>query len=134
MLPFPEAFLAFITTQSDEPPVGVFADELTKARDIRDGKREGAMLPVLYEFPKAVQESQDRAWERPELWPMVTPNLGKSITLARLVSDHRDAKETSEAELRTWASQHLNVQIGMALSAAGWAGAKFWEARADRSL
>lgn len=134
MLPFPEAFLAFITTQSDEPPVGVFADELTKARDIRDGKREGAMLPVLYEFPTEVQESRDRAWEKPELWPLVTPNLGKSITLPRLVSDHRDARDTSEAELRTWASQHLNVQIGMALSAAGWAGAEFWEGAADRTL
>ena len=46
MLPFPEAFLAFITTQSDEAPEGIFADELEKARAIRDGKREGTMLPV----------------------------------------------------------------------------------------
>jgi phage terminase large subunit-like protein len=134
MLPFPESFLAFITTQSDEPPVGVFADELTKAREIRDGKREGAMLPVLFEFPKEVQESKDRQWERPEMWPLVTPNLGKSITLDRLKSDHADAKATSEAELRMWASQHLNVQIGMALSAAGWAGAEFWERCGDPTL
>jgi len=134
MLPFPEAFLAFITTQSDEPPVGVFAEELQKARDIRDGKREAAMLPVLYEFPQHVQESRNRDWENPALWPLVTPNLGKSITLERLVSDHREAKETSEQELRIWASQHLNVQIGMALAAAGWAGAEFWERRADKEL
>jgi len=130
MLPFPESFLAFITTQSDDPPVGVFGEELQKARDIRDGKREGAMLPVLFEFPKEVQESKDRLWEKPELWPLVTPNLGKSITLERLVADYRDAKATSEAEVRVWASQHLNVQIGMALAAAGWAGAEFWERRA----
>lgn len=130
MLPFPESFLAFITTQSDEAPVGVFADELTKARDIRDGKREGAMLPVLFEFPKDVQESKDRQWENPELWPLVTPNLGKSITLDRLKADHADAKATSEAELRVWASQHLNIQIGMALHGAGWAGAEFWERNA----
>lgn len=134
MLPFPGAFLAFITTQSDEPPVGVFAEELQKARDIRDGKREAAMLPVLYEFPQHVQESRNRDWENPALWPLVTPNLGKSITLERLVSDHREAKETSEQELRIWASQHLNVQIGMALAAAGWAGAEFWERRADKEL
>lgn len=134
MLPFPESFLAFITTQSDEPPVGVFADELTKAREIRDGKREGAMLPVLYEFPTEVQQSKSRDWENPELWPLVTPNLGKSITLPRLVSDHRDAKDTSEAELRVWASQHLNIQIGLALAASAWAGAEFWERRADRAL
>lgn len=134
MLPFPESFLAFITTQSDDPPVGVFAEELTKARDIRDGKREGAMLPVLYEFPREVQESQDRRWEDPALWPMVTPNLGKSITIDRLKADHADAKATSEAELRIWASQHLNIQIGVALAAAGWAGAEFWERRGDPLL
>lgn len=134
MLPFPESFLAFITTQSDDPPVGVFAEELTKARDIRDGKREGAMLPVLYEFPREVQESPDRKWEQPALWPLVTPNLGKSITVERLIADHADAKATSESELRIWASQHLNVQIGVALAAAGWAGAEFWERRGDPLL
>ena len=134
MLPFPESFLALITTQSDDPPVGVFAEELTKARDIRDGKREGAMLPVLYEVPREVQESADRKWEQPALWPLVTPNLGKSITVERLIADHADAKATSESELRIWASQHLNVQIGVALAAAGWAGAEFWERRGDPLL
>jgi phage terminase large subunit-like protein len=134
MLPFPESFLAFITTQSDEPPVGVFAEELKKAREIRDGEREGAMLPVLFEFPQTVQESHDRRWEDPTLWPLVTPNLGKSITLERLKADHADAKATSEAELRVWASQHLNVQIGMALAAAGWTGAEFWERCGDPTL
>lgn len=134
MLPFPESFLAFITTQSDEPPVGVFADELQKARDIRDGKREGAMLPVLFEFPKEIQESQDRQWEKPALWPLVTPNLGKSITLERMLADYADAKATSESELRVWASQHLNIQIGMALHAAAWVGAEFWEQNADDTL
>ncbi len=134
MLPFPESFLAFITTQSDEPPVGVFADELRKARDIRDGKREGAMLPVLFEFPKEVQEAPDRPWENPALWPMVTPNLGKSITLDRLKSDHAEARDTSEAELRVWASQHLNIQIGMALHAQAWAGADYWQAQAKPEI
>lgn len=134
MLPFPESFLAFITTQSDEPPVGVFAEELEKARAIRDGKREGAMLPVLFEFPKEVQEAPDRRWEDPAMWPLVTPNLGKSITLERLKADHADARATSEAELRVWASQHLNVQIGLALASSAWAGAEFWERTGDREL
>lgn len=134
MLPFPESFLAFITTQSDEAPAGVFADELQKARDIRDGKREGAMLPVLFEFPKEVQEAKDRPWEKPDLWPLVTPNLGKSITLERLRSDYQEARDTSEAELRIWASQHLNIQIGLALHAQAWAGAKHWEGAAEPAL
>lgn len=134
MLPFPEAFLAFITTQSDEAPEGIFADELEKARAIRDGKREGTMLPVLYELPMEIQQSEDRAWQNQELWPYVTPNLGKSITIERMVSDYADAKNTSEAELLVWASQHLNVQIGQTLTAKGWAGAPFWPRRADRTL
>ncbi|WP_051387204.1 hypothetical protein [Bradyrhizobium sp. ARR65] len=50
MISQPESFLLFITTQSERPPAGVFKAELDKARAIRDGKREGAMLPVLYEF------------------------------------------------------------------------------------
>jgi phage terminase large subunit-like protein len=112
----------------------VFAEELRKAREIRDGKREGAMLPVLYEFPKEVQESPDRRWEDPALWPLVTPNLGKSITVQRLQADHADAKATSESELRVWASQHLNIQIGQALMADGWVGADFWDDAGDASV
>jgi phage terminase large subunit-like protein len=51
-----EGFLVIITTQSDEPPVGVFKDELMAARSIRDGKFAGRMLPILYEFPKEISK------------------------------------------------------------------------------
>jgi len=126
MLPFPEAFLAFITTQSDGVPVGVFKDELKKARDIRDGKVQGRTLPVLYELPPEVQDDRE-AWKDRRLWPSVTPNMGLSITLERLGEDMETAERTSEEELRSWASQHLNVEMGIALSSDGWAGAEFWE-------
>lgn len=129
MVPYPEAFLWFITTQSDGQPVGVFADELQKARDIRDGKRLGKMLPVMFEFPKEIQESQDKEWEAPELWPLLNPNIGRAMTLERMVEEYQDAKQTSEAELQSWASQHLNIQIGVALHSGRWAGAEYWEAR-----
>lgn len=132
MQPFPEAFLAMITTQSDEPPAGVFKDELAKARDIRDGKRVGAMLPVLYEFPQKMQEDPAKPWRDPKNWPMVTPNLGRSIELQRLVEECRDEEAKGEGALRTWASQHLNIQIGMALLANRWAGADFWERQGKR--
>jgi phage terminase large subunit-like protein len=134
MIPFPEAFLAFITTQSDEAPVGVFADELDKARAIRDGKREGSMLPVLFEFPAEIQKDEDRPWRDPKLWPAVTPNLGKSITIERLHADFRDAEATSKEELQAWASQHLNVQVGLVTSANSWPGTPFWAACADPAL
>src|SRR3546814_16112485 len=92
------------------------------------------MRPVLFGFPKEVQEDPNRRWERAALWPLVAPNLGKSITVDRLLSDYQEARDTSESELRIWASQHLNIQIGLALHAHAWAGAEFWEAQADRTL
>ena len=133
MLPFPEAFMAFITTQSEEAPSGVFKAELQKARAIRDGAREGIMLPVLYEFGAAMQK--DAAfWRDPKHWHMVAPNAGRSITIERLVEEFDTAQATSEEELRSWASQHLNVEIGLALHSDRWAGADFWEARGDKTL
>lgn len=133
MLPFPEAFLAFITTQSEDAPAGVFRAELTKAREIRDGKREGAMLPVLYEFPPEMQQDPE-VWRDSRNWEMVTPNRGRSITIARLVEEFKTAEQTSEEELRAWASQHLNVEIGLALLSGHWVGAEFWEAAAGDGI
>ena len=124
----PEAFLIFITTQSDEPPAGVFKAELQYARGVRDGRivEDARTLPVLYEFPEAMQTAEDRPWQDPKNWPMVLPNLGRSITIERLMSDYRTAKGKGEDEERRWASQHLNVEIGMALHADRWAGADYW--------
>src|SRR4051812_26326361 len=73
----PEGFLVFITTQSERPPAGVFKAELDKARAIRDGKRDGAMLPVLFEFPDDIAADPEK-WEDPVNWWMVTPNRGRS--------------------------------------------------------
>lgn len=127
MSPFSEAFLMFTTTQSEEQPAGVFAAELQGARDIRDGKTPGIMLPVLYEWPLKLQQDVTY-WEDPSNWWQVTPNLGRGITLARLV-DARDAeKRSGDAQYRAWATQHLNVQIGVAIKVAAWNGALYWEA------
>lgn len=133
MLPFPESFLIFITTQSEEPPSGVFAAELQKARAIRDGTKTGAMLPVLYEFPEAMQRDPAQ-WRNPRNWPMVNPNAGRSITIDRLREEFQAAENTSDEELRAWASQHLDVQIGVALMSGGWAGGEYWEACADETV
>ena len=134
MQPFPEAFLAVITTQSDDAPAGVFADDLIRAREIRDGKRQGAVLPVLYEFPKEMQAAPDKPWRDPANWHMVTPNLGRSIQLQRLIDDFKDEEAKGDKALRVWASQHLNIEIGLALQSNGWAGAEFWQQQADESI
>jgi phage terminase large subunit-like protein len=132
----PEAFLIFITTQSDAPPAGAFKAELQYARGVRDGRiAEGARtLPVLYEFPEKMQRGAERAWQDPKHWPMVLPNLGRSITLDRLEADWRSAQEKGEEEITRWASQHLNVEIGMALHSDRWVGADYWLGAADESI
>jgi phage terminase large subunit-like protein len=129
MLANPEAFLMIITTQSEEPPVGVFREELMTARRIRDGRQKGSMLPVLYEFPESMQKGEKgrEAWRDPSNWPMVTPNAGRSITIPRLMQDFETEQAKGEAALRTWASQHLNIEIGLALQSDRWAGADHWE-------
>ncbi|MGA1058678.1 MAG: terminase TerL endonuclease subunit, partial [Phycisphaerales bacterium] len=133
MVTNPESLLIFITTQSDKPPHGVFAEELGFARRIRDGKVKGArMLPILYEFPEDVQRSS--AWRDPALWPMVLPNLGRSISLPRLVSDWEAAQEKTDETIEIWASQHLNIQIGLGLHEDRWPGADDWPAAAEPGL
>lgn len=135
LLPNPEGFLIFITTQSDEAPAGVFRAELQYARAVRDGRiEEPRMLPVLYEFPEAMQTAEDAPWRDPANWPMVTPNLGRSITLDRLVADYRGAREKGEEEERRWASQHLNVEVGLALHSDRWRGADYWLGAVETGL
>lgn len=124
----PEAFLINITTQSERTPAGVFKTELMKARKVRDGEVQAPVLPILYEYPPDVD------WRDTSNWWMVTPNRGKSITVERLVSDYEQAQSSGEEELRRWASQHLNVEIGLALMTDRWAGADFWEAQARDNI
>jgi phage terminase large subunit-like protein len=129
MMPFPESVLVMITTQSDHPPAGVFRSELQYARGVRDGKitERVRMLPVLYEFPEAVQTSDAKAWADPDLWHMVTPNLNRSITIDALMDGYERAKQDGQAEIIAWATQHLNVEVGLALHSNRWVGADFWQ-------
>jgi phage terminase large subunit-like protein len=121
-----EGFLIFITTQSEREPHGVFLTELTAARSVRDGTSKHPMLPVLYEFPRDIAADPTK-WQDPTNWWMVTPNRDRSITIERLKADFEKAKEAGEAEIRRWATQHLNIQIGLGLRASHWVGAEYWE-------
>jgi phage terminase large subunit-like protein len=106
------------------------------ARAIRDGRAEGKMLPVLYEFPLSIVRDRGHppAWQDTNNWAMVTPNNGRSVTIERLVEDFDAAKLKGDEEIRRWASQHLNIEIGVGLQSDGWPGAEYWEANADPSL
>lgn len=119
--------LLMITTQSDESPAGVWRTELDKARKIRDGRAGPApiMLPVLYEFPLELQRQQE-FWRNKKNWPLVLPNLGLSIDRQALIDDYENNGRATKHAEQIWASQHLNIEIGVGLSA-GWLGAQYWE-------
>jgi len=133
----PEGLLIITTTQSDEVPAGAFKDELRAARKIRDGHFRGkvvrSMLPVLYEFPQDIAKDRVK-WSDPENWDLVMPNLGRSVHKQSLIADWETEKAKSEEAIRIWASQHLNIEMGVGLSAEGWRGADHWESAADKSL
>jgi len=133
MIAQPEAFGVFITTQSERPPAGVFRAELNRARAIRDGKMAGPLLPVLYEFPPDIAGSMAR-WSDPTTWHMVAPNAGRSITIPRLVEEFETAKQLGVEETTRWASQHLNIEVGIGLTSDRWRGADHWLAATDETL
>lgn len=132
MLSQPEAFLIMTTTQSERAPSGVFRAELIKARKVRDGLLSLPTLPIIYEFPESMIE--DGSWQDSKNWWMVAPNLGKSITLRGLENLYASAVAAGEEEVRGWATQHLNIQIGTALKNDAWQGAAYWDKSTCKDL
>lgn len=128
----PDGFLIQITTQSKDPPTGVFKQELDTARDVRDGKISLPLLPVLYELP--LRLSNDGGWKERKYWPLINPNMGRSVDEQFLENQLLKAERDGPSAMALLASQHFNVEIGLNLRSNRWAGAEFWEACADRSL
>lgn len=124
-----------ITTQSDEQPAGIWKLELEKARAIRDGVggTSPILLPVLYEFPAHLQKKQEY-WRNKRNWSALLPNINRSIDPERLAEDYdNNGKASKEAE-QIWASQHLNIEIGVGLGSTRWRGADVWEKGAVEQL
>lgn len=121
----PDGFMMQITTQSKDPPSGVFKSELALARDVRDGLVQVPRLAVLYELP--LEMAQDGGWKRRELWPLVNPNLGRSVDATFLETQLMIAEREGPEQLALLASQHFNVEIGLALRSDRWIGADYWE-------
>ncbi|EJR8390748.1 terminase large subunit, partial [Escherichia coli] len=127
----PEGFVVYTTTQSNEPPAGVFRQKLQYARDVRDGKiHDPHFLPVIFEHPPEMVESG--AHLLMENLAMVNPNLGYSVDEAFLYREYRKAREAGEEAFRGFMSKHANVEIGLALRSDRWAGADFWEQQGRR--
>jgi phage terminase large subunit-like protein len=125
----PEGFVIYLSTQSDEPPAGVFRQKLHYARGVRDGRiADRHFLPVLYEFPKSLLD--ERAERDPANFYVTNPNIGASVDAQFLVRELQKAEESGEESLRGFLAKHLNVEIGLALQSDRWVGADFWQAQA----
>lgn len=122
----PEGFTIYLSTQSDEPPAGIFRQKLMYARKVRDGAIEDKQfLPVLYEFPQAMLDS--KAYRKPESFRITNPNLGASVDSDFIERGLRQADEAGPESMCGFLAKHLNVEIGLALRTDRWAGADFWQ-------
>lgn len=125
----PEGFVIYLTTQSDDPPAGVFRQKLQYARDVRDGKIEDKrFVPVIFEHPPEMVASKQHL--KVENLGMVNPNLGYSVDQEFLEREFKKAQTEGEESFRGFLAKHANVEIGLALRSDRWAGAEFWEAAA----
>lgn len=125
----PEGFVIYATTQSAEPPAGVFKDKLSYARKVRDGKiKDAKFLPVIYEFPQSMLDSG--AHRDLSNAYVTNPNWGKSVDIERITQLHSQAQESGEEAFKEFLAKHLNVEIGLNLRSDRWAGADFWEQQA----
>lgn len=125
----PEGWVIFLTTQSDEPPAGVFREKLLYHRGVRDGKiHDPRSLGILYEFPPALLAS--KAYLQSEYFHITNPNLGRSVSREWLEDQLRRNQQNTDGSFQQFLAKHLNVEIGLALRSDNWAGAEYWEAMA----
>ena len=129
----PEGFVIYLTTQSDDPPAGVFKQKLQYARDVRDGVIiDNRFVSVIFEHPPEMVKAREHL--KVENLAMVNPNLGYSVDREFLEREFSKAKMAGEDSFRGFLAKHGNVEIGLALRSDRWAGADFWEQDVDRSL
>lgn len=125
----PEGFIVYITTQSDDPPAGVFKEKLEYARKVRDGEViDPEFVPVLYEHPPEMVKAEEHLLL--ENMAMVNPNYGVSVDDKFLAREYKKAKEAGRDTFRLFMAKHANVEVGMRLRADRWPGAEFWEQQA----
>lgn len=121
----PEGFVIWLSTQSDEPPSGIFKQKLDYARDVRDGKiHDPGFIPVLYEHPPEMVANGDCL--KLEHMALVNPNLGYSVSREFLEREFKKAESAGPESFRGFLSKHANVELGLNLRSDRWAGADFW--------
>ncbi|WP_406611889.1 terminase large subunit [Alcaligenes aquatilis] len=128
-----EGWVIFLSTQSDEPPAGVFKDKLQYYRDVRDGKIEDRKsLGVLYEFPDDMVQA--KAYMKAENFHITNPNLNRSVSKEWLEDQLRKNAAKQDGSFQKFLAKHLNIEIGMNLRSDRWAGADHWQAQGAVAL
>lgn len=128
-----EGWVIYLTTQSDEPPAGVFKEKLNYWRDVRDGKIEDRKtLGILYEFPADMVES--KAYMDPANFYVTNPNLGRSVSQEWLEDNLKKNQSKTDGAFQQFLAKHLNIEIGLNLRSDRWAGADFWAAAGEPGL
>lgn len=121
----PEGFIFYCTTQSSEPPAGVFRDKLEYARKVRDGDVvDKRFLPVIYEFPRHMIAA--KAYEILDNAYITNPNWNVSVDAEVIAQKIQEATEAGEHALCDIRAKHLNIEVGLNLSSDRWAGSDFW--------
>lgn len=129
----PEAFTIFLSTQSDEPPAGIFLDKLRYWRDVRDGLIDDPRtLPVLYEFPKDMIE--DESYLLSKNFYIVNPNIGRSVNADWLESSLLRVTGKQDGSYQQFLAKHLNIEIGQNLRSDRWTGADYWQGAEEKGL
>lgn len=129
----PEGFVIALSTQSDEPPAGVFEEWLTRHRKIRDGEISAPRaMGLLYEFPEQMIKSE--AYKNPDNFYITNPNMGASVDESFLLDEQEKERQKGSKSLIGFYAKHLNVQPGMAGRSDSWAGAEFWKKAALPAL
>jgi phage terminase large subunit-like protein len=122
----PEGFIIWLTTQSDDPPAGVFRQKLQYARKVRDGEIvDPRFVPVIYEFPQDMLDAKQHL--EPANFAMVNPNMDYSVDREFLEREFKKAQHDGEESMRGFLAKHLNVEIGLNLRSDRWPGAEFWQ-------
>lgn len=121
----PEGFIIYLTTQSDEPPAGVFKQKLDYARAVRDGKViDPGFLPVIFEHPDDMV-ADGSALKLENMW-MTNPNMGFSVDQQFLEREYGKAELAGGDSFRGFLAKHGNVEIGLNLRSDRWAGSDWW--------
>jgi len=129
----PEGFVIYLSTQSSDPPAGVFKSKLSYARKVRDGEiADRSFMPVLYEHPKWMLKGKQYLDQK--YFFVTNPNFGASVDIPFLEREFKKAKDGGEASLRGFLAKHLNVETGLGLRSDRWVGADSWEGAGDETL